>query len=332
MPDDLLAVERLHPVVREHHEIGPEIDWAAMGPVAARTELLRQLDRNFARWGEHFPAVAAEFDDLATGTATIPGDRIHAAVTHAPVRLRIFHPAPGTRLGVHLVLHGGGWRSGSIDEQCTVHAARRIATEARVAVVTAEYRLAPEHPWPAGLIDVLDTIEYLADRAGALDLDPAALTLGGASAGANLATAASLADAAVPIRGLVLEVPALDLTGGIMTAADARISLDAEQGLLADYVPDPDRRRDPLVSPLLVDDARRFPASWLVSAGLDPLRHDAAAFAARLRAAGVAVQHTEIAGALHGSGLLTGAWPPARRWQDAVVAAVSAAHGRAGRN
>lgn len=345
--DDLMAIDRLDPVVREQLELGPSIDWDTMGPTAARIELLRQLDRNFARWGAHFPPVASEFEELTADAGSVAGEATRAAVatgvpaagidaaaahSHSPVRLRIFRPRPGAALGVHVLLHGGGWRGGSIDEQCTVHSARRIAAEADVVVVTAGYRLAPEHPWPAALADVLDTVAHLVRSADTLDVDPSSLTLGGVSAGANLAAAATLAGPLAPVRGLILEVPALDLTGDTIIRTEPTSSLAAAQGVLTDYVPDRAGRSDPLVSPLLAKDAGSFPPSWLVSAGLDPLRHDAAAFAARLRAAGVPVDHTEIDGALHGSGILTKAWPPARRWQDAVVAAVRAAHDVPGRN
>lgn len=330
MPDDrrdLLA--SLDPIVREHALQPQPLAFTAEGAVAARTDLVAHLDRDFSRWGRRSDPVPIEREieerPIRLEQTGAYADLLDGAATGG-VRLRLYHPQPGAVLPLHVHLHGGAWRTGSIDEQCTRHAARHLARRARVAVATVAYRLAPEHPWPAGLVDVLAAIEQLRDRGGSLGLDVASVSIGGVSAGANLAAAAVLAGTALRMQGLVLEVPALDLTGATALAARPGLAEDELRDVTGHYLADAAEATHPLVSPLLAPDLSGMPATWIISADLDPLQRDAVAFERRLAEARVPVEHLRIAGALHGSGILSGVWAPATRWQDGVVAAVAAAH------
>ncbi len=299
--------------VRDHLEAEPQIDLSTMDPVDARRVLHGQLDRNFARFGEPGPAMHS-----------VTEHRIDAG-THS-VRVVLHRPRPG-RLGVCLLLHGGGFMSGSPDLAVSVAEAAHRAAGAGVVVAALAYRLAPEHPFPAALDDVVTALHWLREEGPRFDLDPANLTLDGNSAGGNLAAAAVLAAPETPLRGLVLEVPVLDVTG--RARHDSRLAefAPADFDLLkALYLPAPEVATSPLVSPLRATDLSGFPPTVIHTAALDPLARDGAAFAERLRAAGVPVTLRTYEGALHGSPLLTKTWGTAARWQREVVAALAEFH------
>jgi oligopeptide/dipeptide ABC transporter ATP-binding protein len=313
----------LDDVVQEHLAGDPGIDVLETGATGRRL-LLDHLDRTFARFGAPVPAVARE----ASLDVPVPAARSlrPATATDHVVRVRVYHPQPGTALPVHVLLHGGAWVSGSGAEQFTVASARHRARGAQCAVVTVDYALAPEHPWPTALDDVRAVLRHLIVHAAELDLQPGAASLGGVSAGANLAVAAVLAGLDVAPRGLVLEVPALDLTAGTVLRHEAGLDVSELTRPVGAYLAGRVDVRNPLVSPLLAPRLAALPPTWVFDAGADPLRHDAQELCDRLRAEGVEVHHVRTEGALHGSMLLTGSWQPACHWQEAVTAAVLAVH------
>lgn len=217
-------------------------------------------------------------------------------------------------------LHGGGWALGDLDTHDVL--CRRLAVEAGRVVVAVGYRLAPEHPFPAGLEDALAVLRWACGRGGRVEV-------GGDSAGGNLAAAACIAlrDAGEPVPALqVLIYPGLDqrrvhpshrafAEGPLLTAAD----MDWYQGHYA--YPDPD---DALASPLRVTDVRGLPPAVVGTAGFDPLRDEGEAFAARLREAGVPVAHLDEGALVHGYAQMDGAIPEADRAVGRLVAAIRA--------
>ena len=215
------------------------------------------------------------------------------------VEVRVYRPAgAGARPGL-VYFHGGGWVMGGL--LACEHICMRIAADADVVVVSVVYRLAPDHPFPAGLHDCVDALRWVADNAQDLGIDPTRLAVGGDSAGGNLAAAAALADPP-PLAGLVLVYPALDFTrstpsarqypGPGATAADLALA-----GPL--YLGDGDPA-DPLCSPLLADDLSGFPPTLVITAEYDPLRDEGRLFAERLLDAGVPVRLTHYVQYLHG--------------------------------
>jgi len=199
-------------------------------------------------------------------------------------------------------IHGGGWFQGNLDTaevECGP-----VASAVPCTVVSVDYRLAPEHPFPAAVEDGIAAFDYAVRNAEALGADPAAVAVGGDSAGGNLAASVSISAApgAKP-RFALLFYPATDLTTRFPSKdlfADGFLLTDADITWFTDQYVHPDARHDPRVSVLLAEDLTDFPATYLVTAGFDPLRDEGEAFANRLAEAGVPVALRRQADLIHG--------------------------------
>ncbi len=232
------------------------------------------------------------------------------------IALRIYAPrAEGVR-PVVVFFHGGGWVVGDLDTH-DWHA-RAIAFGADAIVVSVDYRLAPEHPYPAPLMDAAAATWWAQENAAELG-GSGATAVAGDSAGAGLAAAVTLLQretARPPLAAQLLMYPAVDLT-----LAQPSVEENATgYGLTADnmrwyaeqYVADADARRDPLASPLLADDVSHTPPAVVVTAWFDVLRDEGDRYADRLRVAGVPVQHRSYPTLAH-SFLAAAATVPAAR-------------------
>jgi acetyl esterase len=221
-----------------------------------------------------------------------------------PSRLYVPHAAsaPGPLL---VYYHGGGWVQGSVathDASC-----RLLAHLSGVRVLSIDYRLAPEHPFPAAVDDAVAAYGWAAANAASLGGDPARLAVGGDSAGGNLAAIVAQAardDDAVPAPVFQLLIyPACDLSrkaDSVRTFADGFLLTESDMDwYMAKYVPDPAQRADPRVSPLLAEHLGGLPPAFVATCVPDPLRDEGEAYAARLREAGVPVALQRF-GQLHG--------------------------------
>lgn len=224
-----------------------------------------------------------------------------------PVRLRLTAPADPGPLPALVYFHGGGFVVGSLNSHDNL--CRTLTNAAGVAVVSVDYRLAPEHPFPAAVEDATAAVAWLADpaNAAALGLDPARLAVGGDSAGGNLAAvvARRARDRGGPRLALqVLLYPVvdcdLDTPSYRENAAGYMLTRDAMAWYWSQYVPDPARRSDPDAAPLRADDLAGLPPALVVTAGYDVLRDEAEAYARRLAAAGVPVRLARHPGMIHG--------------------------------
>lgn len=222
------------------------------------------------------------------------------------VPVRIYTPPSDEPLPFYLDIHGGGWWMGN---GYLMHdRMRALASAVPAIVVSVDYRLAPEHPYPAALEDCEAVLRWIATEGGALGGDPSRIAIGGSSAGGNLAAALALKmrdEGGPAIASQYLAVPATDLSGTrewrsyeeayegyVLTVASIEQMIDA-------YVPDPRLRMEPYVSPLLEGRLEGLPPTLVVTALFDPLRDQGEAYARRLEAAGVPVTlHREDA--LHG--------------------------------
>jgi acetyl esterase/lipase len=221
------------------------------------------------------------------------------------VRVRVF--LPGRVDGVYLHIHGGGWVFGSADGQDQRLWA--LAEQARLAVVSVEYRLAPEHPFPAGPDDCEAAARWLVDHAAA-EFGTERLLIGGESAGAHLSvvTLLRLRDrhgitGAFRAAHLLFDPYDLSMTPSQRSFGSQPLlsNTDTLRGSYELFTPglDAERRRDPEVSPLFADPAGLPPARIVVGTE-DPLLDDSLFLAARWQAAGVPVQLGVVAGAMHG--------------------------------
>jgi len=197
-----------------------------------------------------------------------------------------------------------------------------------VVVINVGYRLAPEFPFPTGVMDAYAALEWTVTQADRLGFDPERVGVGGESAGGNLAAAVSLLArdrGGPPLRLQLLEIPGLDLTLGSPSVAKYGagyvLPIDELRWCVANYLGDHDPA-DPLASPLLAPDLTGLPPAVILTAECDPLADDGRRYADRLTDAGVAVSFVEHAGHVHGSHALTALLPSARAWRDEVIEAV----------
>jgi len=230
-----------------------------------------------------------------------------------PVALRLYRPrgANDDRLPVVVFFHGGGFTIGDLDTHDVP--CRTLANFARCAVLAVDYRLGPEHKFPAAFEDSVAAVRWTAAHAAELGLDAERIAVAGDSAGGNLAAAVSLA-----LRGQsprialqVLIYPGLDMHGSLPSHLEFACGylLEREEILwfMGNYLRDPSDALDWRASPLLAKDHRRLPPACIITAGFDPLRDEGEAYAERLTAAGVAVTHECIEGMVHGFITMSGA-------------------------
>ena len=223
-----------------------------------------------------------------------------------PVPIRVYTPDGTAPLPVIVFYHGGGWVQGDFtthDNLC-----RYLANAAKALVVAVAYRLAPEHPFPAGVEDAYAALVWTAENAGVLNGDPRRIAVMGDSAGGNLSAVVSLMarDRQGPaIRRQVLVYPATDLSrldtdsynhfgGGFMLTRDKIVWFRRL------YMPDEKNWTDPLASPLLAADHGRLPPATIITAQMDPLRDDGKRYAQKLRQAGVPTRYHCFDGMIHG--------------------------------
>ena len=222
-------------------------------------------------------------------------------------------PSPAPLL---VYLHGGGWVVGDLDthdQPC-----RFLANEARVRVLSVDYRLAPEHPFPAALEDSLAAVRHAIADAARFDADPARVAVGGDSAGGNLAAATArllaLEDGPVPAFQLLI-YPVTDLTRkrpSYELFADGFFLTERQMDWYrGHYLPDEQAAADPRVSPVLASNLAGLPPAHVVTAGFDVLRDEGEDYAALLRDAGVHVTSRREPGLIHGftHGAATGRAP-----------------------
>jgi acetyl esterase len=218
------------------------------------------------------------------------------------VRCRMF--APEGRAPVVLYVHGGGWALGS-PEECEP-LCRLLALRSGWATIAPDYRLAPEHPYPAALEDIERVLAWLRARGEVLDLDTSRLALAGDSAGANLAAATALRArdrGGTDITFQALLCPALDLIGDFPSrrvfAHGFGLEPETMSWSTSAYAPDPDVRVRPDVSPLRAPSLAGLPPALIATAEHDPLRDEGEAYAAALADAGNAVTATRHLGTVH---------------------------------
>jgi len=241
--------------------------------------------------------------DLDTGPLAVLRDLTMPGPDGNDITLRLFDARASREPGPVLVFfHGGGWVLGDLDgyEPPCAEMARALD----LPVVSVDYRLAPEHPWPAGPNDAEAAARWVASAPEALGLKPTSLVLAGDSAGGTLTivTALALRDtpAVVPVVAQWAIYPAADLATHYPSYADFRegyfLTDESMRWFNDSYAPDiTDWRGSPMVAPLA-----GLPPALVTTAGLDPIRDQGRAYAAGLARAGVPVSFREAAGNIHG--------------------------------
>jgi acetyl esterase len=260
---------------------------AAMGPTSFAelgADAVRTMFKQMAFAGEPVP-VASIRDDVA-----------------GSVPVRIYRPADG-ELPVLVWFHGGGFVIGDLDT--TDSAARQLAVEAGCVVVSVDYRLAPEHRYPAAADDCWAALEWVLANASSLGVDPARVAVGGDSAGGNLAAVVALRarDAGIALRHQLLVYPVTDLTASFPSRVENGegyfLTKDAMDWFERSYLDGQDPK-DPGASPLHAPSLTGLAPAHVLTAGFDPLRDEGQAYAEALAAAGVDVVDDRYPTLIHG--------------------------------
>jgi acetyl esterase/lipase len=289
------------------------------GEIAALLSLLRGLP---ALEGMTPAAARAVVDSMRQGSP--PGPDLPSVVDRrisatGPLNVRVYRPVERPA-GVIVYYHGGGWVLGSLDSSDAQ--LRAFARQTQCCIVAVDYRLAPEHPFPAAVVDALEALNWadasLVDLAGAR----VPLIVAGDSAGANLATVAAIQardSGGPPLAGQLLYYPVtdavLDTPSYIANAEGYFLTRDLMRWFWNHYVPDAAQRADSRCAPLRTADLSRLPPALIQTAEFDPLLDEGEAYAQRLRAAGTTATLQRRAGLIHG---YVGMGPAARVAREAI--------------
>ncbi|MFB6196256.1 MAG: alpha/beta hydrolase [Haloplanus sp.] len=280
-------------------------------------------------------------DDLTVRDLSIPGA---GDDPESPLAVRTYTPrgeAPETSgedaaaLPVLVYFHGGGWVRGDLDTHDGL--CRLLAAAADCVVVSVDYRRAPEHRFPAAVHDAYAATAWAADHADVVGGDPDRVAVGGDSAGGNLAAAVTLlarerGGPAIDHQVLLYPVTdyAFDTDSYAENAEGYLLSLASMRWYWERYLGDEMDGAHPYASPLRARDLSNLPSATVVTAGYDPLRDEGAAYADRLREAGVSVTHANYPGMVH----VFASFPDLDRARDArerIADDLNAAFGRGSR-
>ena len=281
-------------------ELAPLVELLPAGDLADVTTARAAISALIDPLNEHVDTTGVVVTDH-----DIPGD-------DGVVPVRVYAPAapppPGGRPAL-LDIHGGGFVLGSIDME---HAfATQLACEIGAVVVTPDYRLAPEHPFPAGLDDCYATLRWLHDRADDLGVDSERIGVGGQSAGGGLAAATALLarDRGGPALCFqFLGIPELDYrleTTSMRTFVDTPLWHRSNAELSWQYyLGGSTTDVSPYASPAIAPDLRGLPPAYVTTMEFDPLRDEGIGYALRMMEAGVSVELHSFPGTFHGSAMI----------------------------
>lgn len=299
---------RLVPELREMLDAADELEARSLcelGVESARTRMLQDCQ---AYWGGVDPIRSVD-DRLVPSPA-------------GPVPVRLYRPSDG-QLPALVYLHGGGWVSGSIETHDGL--CRSLANELPAVVLSVDYRLAPEHPFPAAVDDATAAVRWLFEQAASLGIDRSRISVVGDSAGGNLAgvMARRATRAGLVFASQVLIYPVTDTsteTGSHAAYAEGFLLSRSDMAWFLDqYLPAGAEREHPDCAPLRAHDLAGLPAAHVVTCELDPLRDEGLAYAARLAEAGVEVEVEDWPGMTHGFALMRTVTPAADALRRDIV-------------
>jgi acetyl esterase/lipase len=244
------------------------------------------------------------YDAIAVAGRPLPLPEVRdLLIAGRPARLYVPDraPAPAPLL---VYYHGGGHVCGDLDSHDAP--CRFLAREAGVRILSVDYRLGPEHPFPAAIEDAVAAFAGAVEEADDLGADPSRIAVGGDSAGGNLAAVVAQQSRGggpqpafqlliYPVTDYGAELPSRHLfaRGYLLTERDI-------EWYRSNYLGSEDDARDPRVSPLLAEDLDGLPPAYVATAGFDPLRDEGEEYARRLRDAGVPVTLRRFPGTVHG--------------------------------
>jgi acetyl esterase len=273
---------------------------------------------------------------LVGGIAAMGGDppdvaevrEIAVAGPAGEVSARFYRPAGDTLLPVFVWLHGGGWVYGNLDLNDTF--CRIVANRVEAVVLNVDYRLAPEHPYPAPLDDAVTMISWAQKHSDEVGGDPTRVAVGGESAGGNLAAAAALRlrdSGAPPLSLQVLVSAMLDSAMNSASYREHGEGMFLTRSLVAwafDHYAK-GHLHEPYVSPMHAADLSGSAPALILTAEYEPVHDDGVAYSRRLRDAGVAAEWIDFKGMIHGFFEMATQFPQAHEAREAVVQSLTKA-------
>src|SRR5438093_13283858 len=259
---------------------------------------------------EQLTAVVRPFDELSVDEARAAIATLSAAAGEGEavarvenralpgplgeIPVRVYTPEGRAPFPVLVYFHGGGWVIGSLETHDGI--CRHLANAAGAVVVSVDYRLAPEHPFPASGEDAYAATRWAADNAASFGGDPRRVAVGGDSAGGNLAAVVSLMArdrGGPPLVFQLLVYPVTDFSFDTPSYSENAegylLSAESMRWFWGHYLADPADGKHPHASPLQAENVRGLPPALVITAEYDPLRDEGEAYAARLKQAGVPV-------------------------------------------
>lgn len=288
---DFVYPEMLHPLVVDFLKKSPPRNYDTLD--------FSEMRKGFKRYE------TLVFGEAQAG-ANITNDTITTVEANIPVR--IYRPAniSNTKLPALIYYHGGAWCFGGLN--MVDHFGSSIAQMASVVVISVDYRLAPEYPYPAGVNDAYAALIWVNENSQKLGIDNDRIVISGGSAGGNLAAVVALKardENGPKLLGQILLYPATDLydmNSESYKKYGHRFGLEKAlmDKTVKAYVPKKEDRKDVYVSPLLENDLSDLPQAFVITAGFDPLRDEGEAYAHKLANASIPMQLSRYDSMVHG--------------------------------
>jgi acetyl esterase len=285
----------------------------------------RMIDLPVAEGRELYRGMAATLDLQGVPIGKVEDRAIPGPGGDIPLRIYTPVAAGSDALPVLVYFHGGGWVIGDLETHDAL--CRTLANESGCKVVAVDYRLAPEHVFPAAVDDCYAALKWIEANGGGIGIDVTRIAVAGDSAGGNLAAVVSQiakAEKGPDITFQLLIYPVTDTnvdTASYKANAEGYfLERDGMIWFFDHYLKDADRD-DPRIAPLKAASLAGLPRAYVVTAGFDPLRDEGRAYAEALKAAGVKTEHVNYDGMIHGFFNLQGAIDVSR---DAVKSAAKA--------
>jgi acetyl esterase len=266
-------------------------------PIPAGQESVQEQRRKLRNAVERFGAKAPDLHKVEN--RDIPRDE-------GMIPIRIYWPTDENGLPLLVYYHGGGFTVGDLDTHD--HICRILAERSKAIVVSADYRLAPEHPFPAAVDDAYGTLQWVAQHAVDLHGDPTRIAVGGDSAGGTLAAVTALRTRDSESPNIIFQLLIYPRTniGDYSTPSwdnfqdGYLLTRDIADFYSSQYLPDSVDRRHPYASPALAENHSNLPPALVITAGFDPLRDEGEAYARKLAEAGVPARSSRYDGVIHG--------------------------------
>lgn len=231
---------------------------------------------------------------------------ITVEVNSEEIPVRIYTPEDGDMFPIIIYSHGGSWIAGNLDTHDNV--CRKLSKNAKAIVISVDYRLAPENPFPAGFNDVYNVLQWTDKNAKSINGDENHIAIAGDSSGGNLSAAVCLMakDKNGPhITCQVLIYPStniyeLNTQSWSDFSNDFNISKEDMEKYISLYVPQKEDRKNPYVSPLLANEFNQLPDTLVITAEIDPLRDEDEAYENKLNEAGIQSDIIRFNGVTHG--------------------------------